>query len=259
MSPKTRRRIGLTLEISTPLLFLVIIGIWSTDAGGFFFPPLVEVFRSFSDTWLFARAGSDLLPSLLRLTVGYLIGVAAGLLIGIPLGLSETLRRITLPVAEFLRAIPSPAIIPAAIVILGIGDDMRVLIIALVCAFPVLLNTIDGIRSIDAVLLDTARVYKIQRWELLRGVTLPGALPQIVAGMRTSLAIAIIMMVVSEMIASTNGLGYFIIQSQRSFAIPEMWSGMILLGVLGYSLNALFGLWERRVLAWHRGARQLEL
>ena len=92
------------------------------------------------------------------------------------------------------------------------------------------------------------------RDRLLR-VTLPAAAPQIFAGMRTSLSLALILMVISEMVASTNGIGFFVLQSQRSFAIPEMWAGILLLGLLGYALNLIFMLVERRVLAWHRGAR----
>jgi ABC-type nitrate/sulfonate/bicarbonate transport system permease component len=84
---------------------------------------------------------------------------------------------------------------------------------------------------------------------------LPAAGPQIFAGMRTSLSLAVILMVISEMVASTNGIGFFVLQSQRSFAIPEMWSGILLLGILGYLLNLAFALVERRVLDWHRGAR----
>ena len=84
---------------------------------------------------------------------------------------------------------------------------------------------------------------------------LPAASPQIFAGMRTSLSLALILMVISEMVASTNGIGFFVLQSQRSFAIPEMWAGILLLGLLGYALNLIFMLVERRVLAWHRGAR----
>jgi ABC-type nitrate/sulfonate/bicarbonate transport system permease component len=84
---------------------------------------------------------------------------------------------------------------------------------------------------------------------------LPAASPQIFAGMRISLSLALILMVISEMVASTNGIGYFVLQSQRTFAIPEMWSGIFLLGILGYVFNAGFILIERRVLRWHRGAR----
>jgi ABC-type nitrate/sulfonate/bicarbonate transport system permease component len=98
-------------------------------------------------------------------------------------------------------------------------------------------------------------VYDVSARDRLLRVTLPAASPQIFAGMRTSLSLALILMVISEMVASTNGIGYFVLQSQRSFAITEMWSGILLLGILGYVLNAVFLLIERRVLSWHRGAR----
>jgi ABC-type nitrate/sulfonate/bicarbonate transport system permease component len=124
-----------------------------------------------------------------------------------------------------------------------------------VCLWPVLLNTIDGVTGIDPTLRDTARVYGVKGPGLLRRIVLPAASPQIFAGMRTSLSLALILMVISEMVASTNGIGFFVLQSQRSFAIPEMWSGILLLGLLGYLLNVVFVLVERRVLAWHRGAR----
>ncbi len=138
--------------------------------------------------------------------------------------------------------------------VIGVGNSMKVLIIAFVCLWPVLLNTIDGITGIDPTLNDTARVYGVRGLTRLRLVVLPAAGPQIFAGMRTSLSLAVILMVISEMVASTNGIGFFVLQSQRSFAIPEMWSGILLLGILGYVLNVIFILVERRVLAWHRGA-----
>jgi ABC-type nitrate/sulfonate/bicarbonate transport system permease component len=175
--------------------------------------------------------------------------------VGVPLGLSRTARQAASPIVEFLRAIPPPALLPLAIVIVGIGNSMKVLIIAFVCLWPVLLNTIDGITGIDPTLNDTTRVYGVRGIDRLRRIVLPAAGPQIFAGMRTSLSLAVILMVISEMVASTNGIGFFVLQSQRSFAIPEMWSGILLLGILGYVLNLVFVLVERRVLAWHRGAR----
>jgi ABC-type nitrate/sulfonate/bicarbonate transport system permease component len=132
---------------------------------------------------------------------------------------------------------------------------MKIFIIAFVCLWPVLLNTIDGVAGVDPTLRETARVYDIGPVDRVLRVTLPAAAPQIFAGMRTALSLALILMVISEMVASTNGIGYFVLQAQRSFAIPEMWSGILLLGILGYVLNAVFLLAERRVLRWHRGSR----
>jgi ABC-type nitrate/sulfonate/bicarbonate transport system permease component len=111
------------------------------------------------------------------------------------------------------------------------------------------------VAGVDPTLRETARVYDIGPVDRVLRVTLPAAAPQIFAGMRTALSLALILMVISEMVASTNGIGYFVLQAQRSFAIPEMWSGILLLGILGYVLNAIFLLVERRVLRWHRGAR----
>ena len=156
---------------------------------------------------------------------------------------------------EFLRAIPPPALLPFAILVIGVGNSMKVFIIAFVCIWPILLNTIAGVTGVDPTLLETTRVYGISRRDRLWRVMLPAASPQIFAGMRTSLSLALILMVISEMVASTNGIGYFVLQSQRTFAIPEMWSGILLLGILGYTLNGAFVLIERRVLRWHRGAR----
>jgi ABC-type nitrate/sulfonate/bicarbonate transport system permease component len=183
------------------------------------------------------------------------LAVVAAVAVGIPLGLSRTARRMAGPIVEFLRAIPPPALIPFAIVVIGVGNDMKIFIIAFVSAWPVLLNTIDGIAGIEPTLLETARVYGIRGLQRLRRVVIPAALPQIFAGMRTALSLALILMVISEMVASSNGIGFFVLQSQRSFAISEMWAGIILLGVLGYVLNLIFVLFERRALAWHRGAR----
>jgi len=182
--------------------------------------------------------------------------VVVAVLVGIPLGLSRTARRAASPIVEFLRAIPPPALLPPAIVVIGVGNAMKVLIIAFVCLWPVLLNTIDGITGIDPTLNDTARVYGVRGADRLRRIVLPAAAPQIFAGMRTSLSLAVILIVISEMVASTYGIGFFVLQSQRSFAIAEMWSGILVLGILGYLLNLLFALAEGRVLAWHRGARR---
>jgi ABC-type nitrate/sulfonate/bicarbonate transport system permease component len=250
-----KRVAGTALEIAVPIALLALWAAWSASSDTFYFPPLTEILETFGETWVFERVGSDVLPSLERLFLGYAIAVAAAVTIGIPLGLSPLARRAASPLVEFLRAIPPPALLPFAIVVLGVGNSGKVFLIAFVCVWPVLLNTIDGVTGIDPTLRETARVYGVGGRERLLRIVLPAASPQIFAGMRTSLSLALILMVISEMVASTNGIGFFVLQSQRSFAIPEMWSGILLLGLLGYALNLIFVAVERRVLAWHRGAR----
>jgi ABC-type nitrate/sulfonate/bicarbonate transport system permease component len=251
----SRRALLVGVEVAVPLVVIAVIWVWSAGSGVYYFPPLKDVLATFKDTWLFDRFGSDVVPSLIRLLFGYLIAVVVGVGGGIALGLSPVLRRVSAPIVEFLRAIPAPALLPFALLVLGVGNDSKIFVIAFVCLWPILLNAVDGVAGVDPTLVDTGRVYRIPASDRLRHVVLPAAAPQIFAGMRTSLSLALILMVISEMVASSNGIGYFVLQSQRSFAIPEMWSGIILLGLLGYAFNAVFLLIERRVLAWHRGAR----
>ena len=238
-----------------PLALLALWAAFSASSDTYYFPPLTEILETFMDTWVFERVGSDVVPSLTRLALGYGIACVVAVVAGLALGLSRTLRRASDPIVQFLRAIPPPALLPFGILVLGVGNAMKVFIIAFVCLWPVLLNTIDGVAGVDPTLRETSQVYEISAVDRLLRVTLPAAAPQIFAGMRTALSLALILMVISEMVASSNGIGYFVLQSQRSFAIPEMWSGILLLGILGYVLNGLFLLVERRVLRWHRGAR----
>jgi ABC-type nitrate/sulfonate/bicarbonate transport system permease component len=243
------------VELWLPVVVLVLWGVLSAGSDTYYFPPLTDILQTFADTWVFERVGSDVVPSLVRLLLGYGIACVVAIVCGLALGLSAPLRRACDPIVQFLRAIPPPALLPFGILVLGVGTSMKVFIIAFVCLWPVLLNTIDGVAGVEPTLRETARVYGISRRDRLLRIVLPAAAPQIFAGMRTALSLALILMVISEMVASTNGIGYFVLQSQRSFAIAEMWSGILLLGLLGYVLNAVFVLVERRVLRWHRGAR----
>jgi ABC-type nitrate/sulfonate/bicarbonate transport system permease component len=255
VSARRERLLATLLEVTVPILVLVAWGVASSGSETYYFPPLTDILETFADTWVFERVGSDVVPSLLRMGAGYAIAVVLGIGLGLLLGMSRTARRAAAPIVEFLRSIPPPALLPFAILVIGVGNAMKVSIIAFVCVWPILLNTIAGVTGVDPTLRETTHVYGIDTRDRLWRVMLPAASPQIFAGMRTSLSLALIMMVISEMVASTNGIGYFVLEKQRTFAIPEMWSGILLLGILGYALNGIFVLIERRLLRWHRGAR----
>lgn len=251
----TKKKRYVVAEILTPILVLGVIWIFTNSAGGFFFPPLQDILVAFQKNWLFDRMTSDVLPSVFRLLFGYVLAVVIGITLGIVLGRTRWLLRQASPIIEFLRAIPPPALLPFTIIVIGVDNPAKIALVAFVCVWPILLNTMDGIAGIEPTLRETGQVYRIGRWDSLFRVELPAAAPQIFAGMSTSLPLAIIMMVISEMVGATDGIGYFIVQSQRLFALADMWSGILLLGILGYVLNLIFTLIERRVLAWHRGAR----
>jgi ABC-type nitrate/sulfonate/bicarbonate transport system permease component len=245
----------LTATATLPAL-LVATWWWTSDASAnFYLPPLRQILTAFAEVWIGDRIATDVLPSLVRLAAGYLLAAVVAIGAGVVIGQSGLVRRIAEPGLEFLRAIPPPVLVPILILFTGIGDQMKIIVIAVGAVWPILLNTVEGVRAVDPVLVDTARSYRIGRLGRLRHLTLPAAGPQIFAGLRQALSIAIILMVISEMFAASEGLGFAIIQFQRTFAIPEMWSGTILLGLLGFSLAVLFRLVERRVLFWYFGLR----
>ncbi len=150
---------------------------------------------------------------------------------------------------------PPPVLVPVIMLFAGIGDAMKVVVIASGCVWPVLLNTVEGVRAVDPVTAETARSYGITGMARISRIVLPSASPQIFAGLRQALSIGIILMVISEMFAASNGLGFTIVQFQRGFAIPGMWTGILVLGLLGFVLSLLFQAVERRVLGWYHGLR----
>jgi ABC-type nitrate/sulfonate/bicarbonate transport system permease component len=234
-------------------LVLVLWEVFARQAQSFYLPPFSTVIATFYRDWFSPLFVEHAVPSLKRMFIGYLVASALGVVIGVLTGAYKGLFETLDPFFEFLRAIPPPIIIPVGLLLLGIGDAMKILVIAFGVFWPVLLNSADGARSVSQERLDTATNFGLSRFETIRRVVFPSALPGIFAGLRVGLALALIMVVVSEMIGSTNGLGYYILDAQRTFAVPQMFGGILLLAILGYVLNNLFLVLESKVLSWHYG------
>ncbi|MPZ80208.1 MAG: ABC transporter permease subunit [Actinophytocola sp.] len=253
MTAGVLRRVGLALGL--PIVLVVAWWFTSASSTDFYFPPLRKILEVFPDTWFGARMYDDVLPSLGRLGVGYAAALVLGIGIGMAIGSSRWLRALVEPLLEFLRAIPPPVLVPILVLIAGIGNTMKILVIISGCLWPVLLNAVEGVRAVDEVLADTCRSYRIRgrlRWWHL---VLRSASPQIVAGARQALSVGIILMVISEMFAASSGIGFTVIQFKDGFQIPQMWSGVILLGLLGVLLSVLFRIAEHQVLGWYHGSR----
>jgi ABC-type nitrate/sulfonate/bicarbonate transport system permease component len=191
-------------------------------------------------------------PSLQRLLSGYLLAAVGSVTLGVAIGRSKHLGEYIEPIIHFVRAIPPPALLPLFIVLLGIDDTMKVALIATGVFPPILLNTTEGVRSIDPLYLETASSYRISRVRRITHVILPAAAPKIFAGLRISMSIAVILMVISELFAAADGVGFRIIQSQRLFKMVDLWAGLVVLGAMGGILNGVLVLIERRVLRWTR-------
>jgi ABC-type nitrate/sulfonate/bicarbonate transport system permease component len=244
--------------LGLPIILLVIWGVWSTISPAKFFPSPLAILDAFVDTWIGPAFVTDVLPSLGRLAIAIVLSVVIGIAAGALIGSIRWLRELTGPVLEFFRAIPPPVLIPVVMLLMGITDSMKVVVIVAGSVWPVLLNTIDGVRATDAVMTETARSFALTRAQRIRFLVLPAASPRIMAGVRQSLSIALILMVISEMFASSSGLGFRIVYFQRNYLIAEMWSGIVLLGLVGVLLAAIFGLVERGVLRWYHGIKEVE-
>jgi ABC-type nitrate/sulfonate/bicarbonate transport system permease component len=247
----SKRTFYSALEVGTSALLVLIVWVYLSGDRGYAWVSVPTMLEAFKDAWLFDRLWSDIVPSLLRLTLGFIAAVLIGITFGTALGISRTIRLTTLPVVSFLRSIPAVALLPLSIVLLGIGTTQKVSIIAFVCCWPIVLNTADGIASLDTTMMMTAKSYRLTRFEQIRLVILPGIVPRIFAGMRVSISLAVLLLVTSEMVAATSGIGFFIWQAQLTFSIADMWAGIILLGLLGYTLNAVFSLLEKRLCRWN--------
>ncbi len=264
--PRTRRKRGLWARMGESTLYafglpLALVGLWAlwaTATQPKFFPTPTELVEAFVDTWIGESFFTDVVPSLSRLGVGILASIALGIAVGTLVGLFRPLRELVEPIFEFFRAIPPPVMIPVITVILGATDSTKVIIIVLGAVWPVLLNTIDGVRGTDSVMKETARSFRITPFQRLWSLVLPAAMPRIMTGIRQAMSIALILMVISEMSNTSAGLGNRIVYFQRNYLVAEMWSGIALLGLVGVLLALIFGMVERRMLRWYHGVKEIE-
>jgi ABC-type nitrate/sulfonate/bicarbonate transport system permease component len=246
---RTMTKIVVRLVVPVGLVLLW----WATSAGSTspFYPPLAEVLDSFRDTWMFAQVRADVIPSLRRLLVALVMATVIGVAAGVALGRSRLLASAFNPLVQFGRSVPGTTLVPIGVLLFGIGDGAKIVVIGFVCVFPVLLNTIDAVRGVDPQLEDVARAFRLTRTQRLTHILLPSAAPQIIAGVRTSLGIGFIMMVITELYAASNGIGFVTMSARNAFDVPQMWAGTVLLGLLGVTLSWIFLVAERRVLRWH--------
>ena len=186
----------------------------------------------------------------LRMFFGWALASMLGVAVGAAVGSSRTARDYLQPLLEFVRPLPASAIIPPAILFLGLSNKMALSVIAFGAVWPVLLASVHGFSSIEPQLLEVSAALRLSRLELLWKVAAPGALPDILAGARVSLAISLILAVVTEMQASQTGLGQNILLAQRTLRSPELYAGIVALGMIGFVANHALLLAERRLLRW---------
>jgi ABC-type nitrate/sulfonate/bicarbonate transport system permease component len=251
-------------------VLIIVIAAWQLATGSgtnpYFLSPSAIVSFMYhqwfdgpaSHLWLTSDATGNLLPSLGRMLLGLVIASLIGVAAGVAIGRVRVLAELTEPLVHFGRAIPPPVVVPFFLFLFKIGTPMEAASVAFGVVWPVLVNTIDGARHVHPGQLETARAFRIGPAQRLVRVILPAAAPKIFAGLRLGLAMALILMIVSEFQGATEGIGYEVNTAQSTLDMSVVWGAIVLLGVLGIVLNAIFAVAERRALAWQRGSARAE-
>jgi ABC-type nitrate/sulfonate/bicarbonate transport system permease component len=251
------------------LVFAGAVALWqlaTVAAQDPFFPTPQVIGSKMVDLWLSGppshlflteAVGEEVVPSLLRLLSGFLAASVIGITLGLALGRSDNAYAYLSPTLNFLRSIPPPALLPVFFVLFGVDTEMQLALIVFGIIWPILLNTIDGAHTLDETVVETTRSMRLSKPRFLATVVFPAALPKIFAGLRVSLSLALILMVISELVGSNDGIGHQMILAQSSFDLRGMWAGIVLLGILGYVLNALLLTVQNRVIGWHTRSKSL--
>lgn len=241
------------------LLIVALLGVWevavrSGRVASVSVPAFSRVVVRWWELMLDGTLVTQFAATFWRMLLGYAAAAIVGIVLGLLMGHFRAVYNLFEPITEVLRPMPSPAYIPLVILFLGVQDSMKIFVIFLGCLWPIVLNAVGGVGSVQPVQVNTARTFGLGRWKTLKSVIVPAAAPSVFTGLRISLGLALILAIIAEMVASNDGIGHFILFSQRSFRVENMYAGVITLGMVGYLLNYLFIAMEKKVLHWHHGA-----
>jgi NitT/TauT family transport system permease protein len=221
-----------------------------------FLPPLSVVLET---GWALVRSGelwAHIQASLSRALIGFALSIVSGVPLGLLMGWYRGFERTISPLLEALRNTAALALLPVFILLLGIGEASKISLIVYACAWPVLLNTLSGVRNVDPLLIKFGRTMGLSPLELFRKVILPAAVPTIFVGIRLAGATSLVVLIAAEMIGAKAGLGYLIIYSQYNFQIPHMYLGILTITTIGIVFNALLVHVERRFTSWKPAAHE---
>jgi ABC-type nitrate/sulfonate/bicarbonate transport system permease component len=205
-----------------------------------------------STLWGLLTSGSVLSPLATTMglfATGYILAVICGVALGLLMGTSKTIAYVLDPLIESIRPMPKAALLPVLMLFLGLGSTMKVTAVVLASFFPILINTIQGVRGTDPILIATGRTFGLRSTAITLKIILPSAIPYIFAGMRVAIGLALLMTILTEMLAG-GGLGYLVLENQRSFRIREMYAWLVILAIAGLLINIAMTRVERRFVPW---------
>lgn len=240
------------LNLPGVLFLLALASAWQVAAlaiGSPSFPGFAQVIHAaVTNHAVFAL---EMSRTLMRAGAGFALALMTMLPLGIVLGRVRAMGDLAEPVIELIRPLPPIAVVPVAMILLGIGDAAKISVIAYGAAFPILINTIEAVRASHPMLSNVARALRLTPFETMRLIDLPAALPQIVSGVRLSVAASVLVAVVAEMMLSTDGMGMFLMRAQERFEIANGLAGLLIIALMALAINSAVLAIERRLLRWH--------
>ncbi|OLT18737.1 hypothetical protein BJF78_00960 [Pseudonocardia sp. CNS-139] len=231
---------------------VLALEIVTTAVGSRFLPPPSRIAVALVDRFADGTLVTALLSTIGSVAAGLAIASAAGVVLGLLLGSSDRVYATFRWVIEFLRPLPSVSLVPFAILLFGVGPTTTIAAAAYAALWPVVFNTYYGVRDCNPVSIDSARTFGLTRLDVMRRVVLPNALPGVLTGIRVASAIALILVITVELLTAAGGVGYFISFMQGAIRVPEMYAGVLVVGVLGYLVALGVQALERRLLFWNR-------
>jgi len=215
-----------------------------------FLPPFSTVLGALFEMVRSGELSEHLFASATRAVGGFAIAVAIGVPLGLVIGWYRTLAEILSPLLELFRNTAPLALLPVFVLVLGMGETSKVSMVVYSCIWPVVLNTVSGVRNVDPLLIRSALSMGLTPLQLFRKVVLPASVPTVFTGIRVAGAYSILVLIAAEMVGAKAGLGYLVNYSQFTFEIPKMYAGIVTLALLGLVFNQAVLLAERRLTAW---------
>lgn len=247
----------LGVSIGSTLLLLVVweVLVRAEVLDARFFPAPSEVIRTLFEMIRSGLLLTDVWVTLVRVLIGFALGSAFGIVLGLVMGLSRIVRAALMPMVGAIYPIPKIAVLPLVMLIFGLGDTSRYVVVAIGVFFLVQLNAMAGVMSIENIYLDVGKNFGASRLDVLRTIALPGALPLVFTGLRLGWGTGLLLIVAAEFLGAREGLGYLIWNAWQTFAVDEMYVGLLAISVIGLVSFGLFDLVEKRVVPW-RSERQ---
>ncbi|MFD2637967.1 ABC transporter permease [Piscibacillus salipiscarius] len=245
-------RIKQLLTISSPVLMLLIWELLSRTAviDPRFFPAPTLIIETLFSMGASGELFEHVKVSLIRILSGFLLGVIPAITLGLIMGMYSSIRHFFSPLIMALMPIPTLAMLPIILIIFGIGEFSKMVTIALSVFFPVVINTVAGVMSIDKVYADVAKNYGANPKDFFMKIALPGAMPVMMEGIQMGQAIALLTIVAAEMIGARSGIGYVIWMNYKAFLIPEMFVGLLLISFFGYLFSLLLRGLQSKLIPW---------